>query len=74
MFQNIYTARGGTGLIAFASSFPGEILAIPISASRSIVAQKHAFLAMESSVELMLFFEFRFGSGVFGGVGFISGD
>lgn len=48
MFQNIYTARGGTGLIAFASSFPGEILAIPISASRSIVAQKHAFLAMES--------------------------
>ena len=46
MFQNIYTARGGTGLIAFASSFPGEILAIPISASRSIVAQKHAFLAM----------------------------
>ena len=43
MFQNIYTARGGTGLIAFASSFPGEILAIPISASRSIVAQKHAF-------------------------------
>ena len=44
MFQNIYTARGGTGLIAFASSFPGTILAIPVSASRSIVAQKHAFL------------------------------
>ena len=52
MFQNIYTARGGTGLIAFASSFPGAILAIPISASRSIVAQKHAFLAMESGVEM----------------------
>ena len=59
MFQNIYTARGGTGLIAFASSFPGEILAIPISASRSIVAQKHAFLAMESGVDMKLFFQKR---------------
>ena len=65
MFQNIYTARGGTGLIAFASSFPGEILAIPISASRSIVAQKHAFLAMESSVEMKLFFQKQFlGNGI----------
>ena len=71
MFQNIYTARGGTGLIAFASSFPGEILAIPISASRSIVAQKHAFLAMESGVDMKLFFQKRFGSGLFGGEGFI---
>ena len=25
MFQNHYTARGGTGMIAFTSSFPGEI-------------------------------------------------
>lgn len=71
MFQNIYTARGGTGLIAFASSFPGEILAIPISASRSIVAQKHAFLTMESGVDMKLFFQKRFGSGLFGGEGFI---
>ena len=27
MFQNIYTARGGPGMIAFASSFPGSIRA-----------------------------------------------
>ena len=71
MFQNTYTAQGGNGMIAFASSFPGEILAIPISASRSIVAQKHAFLAMESSVDMKLFFQKRFGSGLFGGEGFI---
>ena len=25
LFQNIYTAQGGQGLIAFASSFPGAI-------------------------------------------------
>ena len=28
MFQNIYTARGGNALIAFGSSFPGQILAL----------------------------------------------
>ena len=32
MFQNIYTARGGNALIAFGSSFPGQILALEIAA------------------------------------------
>ena len=27
LFQNIYTAQGGPGMIAFASSFPGSIKA-----------------------------------------------
>lgn len=58
-------------MIAFASSFPGTILAIPVSSNRTIVAQKHAFLAMESGVEMKLFFQKRFGSGLFGGEGFI---
>lgn len=71
MFQNVYTAQGGAGMIAFASSFPGAILAIPISPSRTVVAQKHAFLAMESGVDMKLFFQKRFGSGLFGGEGFI---
>lgn len=30
MFQNIYTARGGPGMIAFASRLPGNIKAIEI--------------------------------------------
>ena len=30
MFQNIYTAQGGPGMIAFASSFPGSIKAFQI--------------------------------------------
>lgn len=71
MFQNVYTAQGGAGMIAFASSFPGTILAIPVSSNRTIAAQKHAFLAMESGVEMKLFFQKRFGSGLFGGEGFI---
>lgn len=36
MFQNVYTAQGGAGIIAFASSFPGAILAIPVSSNRTI--------------------------------------
>lgn len=71
MFQNVYTAQSGAGMIAFASSFPGAILAIPVSPNRTIVAQKHAFLAMEAGVEMKLFFQKRFGSGLFGGEGFI---
>ena len=31
MFQNIYTAQGGNGMIAFASSFPGSIRAYEIA-------------------------------------------
>lgn len=44
MFINRYTAQGGTGLIAFASSFPGDIRAFEIAPGQEIVAQKSAFL------------------------------
>ena len=31
MFQNHYTARGGDGMIAFCSSFPGQVKAVQIT-------------------------------------------
>ena len=31
IFQNLYTARGGPGMVAFASSFPGKICAVEIT-------------------------------------------
>ena len=34
MFQNIYTAQGGPGMIAFGSSFPGKILPLTIAPAR----------------------------------------
>jgi uncharacterized protein (TIGR00266 family) len=71
MFQNKYTAEGSEGLIAFASSFPGEIRAIPITPDHPIVAQKTAFLAAEEGVELSIFFRKKLGAGLFGGEGFI---
>ena len=71
MFVNRYTARNGNGLIAFASSFPGSIRAFEIAPGQEIVAQKSAFLASSASVEISIFFQKRFGSGLFGGEGFI---
>lgn len=71
LFLNRYTARGGIGTIAFASSFPGSIRAFNIAPGQEIVAQKSAFLAGSAGVELSTFFQQRIGSGFFGGEGFI---
>ncbi len=71
MFQNIYTAKGGNGMIAFASSFPGSIRAFEISESSEMVFQKGAFLAAQTGVQLSVFFNKKVGSGLFGGEGFI---
>ena len=71
MFQNVYTCKGGPGLFAAASSFPGEIIPIQISPSYSIVAQKSAFLASEEGVEMSVHFQKKACAGFFGGEGFI---
>ena len=71
MFQNHYTAKGGQGIIAFAPAVPGEIMPIQITPQRSIIAQKSAFLASESTVNFELFFQKRIAGGFFGGEGFI---
>lgn len=71
LFQNTYTAMGGTGMIAFASSFPGKILAFDIAPGREIIVQKSGFLASEAGVNLSVFFQKKLGAGFFGGEGFI---
>lgn len=71
MFQNIYTAQGGPGMIAFASSFPGSIRAFPIAPGSDMIFQKKAFLAAEAGVTLSVHFRKKLGSGLFGGEGFI---
>ena len=71
IFQNTYTAVGGPGMIAFASSFPGTIRAVEITPSMPVIAQKSAFLAATPGVELSVHFQKKFGAGLFGGEGFI---
>lgn len=70
LFRNTYTALDD-GLIAFASSFPGNILALDIEPGREVVIQKSAFLASEEGVSTSVFFNKKASSGLFGGEGFI---
>ena len=71
IFQNRYTAHGGEGMIAFASCFPGEIRAVEITPEHSLIVQKRGFLACTEGVNLSVFFQKKFGTGLFGGEGFI---
>ena len=71
IFQNKYTATGGEGMIAFASSFPGSIRAFDITPGNSMIVQKSAFLASEAGVTLSIHFQKKLGTGFFGGEGFI---
>ena len=71
LFQNRYTATGGNGMIAFASSFPGSIRAIEITPEHPVIVQKSGFLASEEGVELSVFFQRKLATGFFGGEGFI---
>ena len=70
MFLNTYRAKDD-GMIAFASSFPGEIRKYDIQPGKEIVAQKSSFLASSENVERSVFFNKKAMTGIFGGEGFI---
>ena len=70
IFQNIYTAKGGNGMIAFGSSFPGKIAVVDVSQGDWIF-QKTAFLASEASVSINVECRKKLSVGLFGGEGFI---
>ena len=71
IFMNEYTAEGGSGMIAFASSFPGSIIPYQVTPGNGIIVQKRGFLAMEKGLELSMYLQRRLGGGLFGGEGFI---
>lgn len=71
IFMNEYTAIGGAGMIAFASSFPGSIIPYRVTPGNGIIVQKRGFLAMEKGLELSMYFQRKLGKGFFGGEGFI---
>ena len=71
LFQNVYTAEGGPGMIACAACFPGAIKVFEITPQTPIILQKSAFLCSESTVEFSIFFQKKLGAGFFGGEGFI---
>lgn len=71
LFMNEYTAQGGSGMIAFAASFPGSIIPYQVTPGNGIIVQKRGFLAMEKGLELSVYLQKSLGRGFFGGEGFI---
>ena len=71
IFMNEYTAERTSGMIAFASKFPGSIVPYQVTAGNSIIVQKNGFLAMEKGLDLSIYFQKKLGKGLFGGEGFI---
>lgn len=71
IFMNEYTPIGSSGMIAFASSFPGSIIPFKVSEGNGIIVQKRGFLAMEKGLDLSVYFQKKLGGGFFGGEGFI---
>lgn len=71
LFMNRYTAQGGPGMIAMASSLPGSIKPFEIAPGRELICQKSAFLSCTPGVELSIAFQKKLGAGFFGGEGFI---
>ena len=71
LFENVYTAQNGDGMIAFATGVPGKILAVKLEGGKTIVAQKKSFLASATTIEMETTFQKKFGAGLLGGEGFI---
>jgi len=71
LFQNRYTSVNGEGMIAFASSFPGDIIPLEIEPGKEFIVQKKGFLASTTGVNLDVRIQKKFGIGLFGGEGFV---
>jgi len=74
LFMTHFTHRGhGKSHVAFSAPYPGTVLPIDLRSMRnsSLIAQKDAFLAAALGTKLSIHFNQRFGSGLFGGEGFI---
>ena len=70
LFLSHYTAQSPAE-IAFASSFPGRIVARALRAGESVICQKSAFLCATQGVELSAYVQKKIGAGLVGGEGFI---
>lgn len=58
--------------VAFAATYPGKVIPINLKEEGgSFLCQKDAFLCAASGIEIEVAFTKRFGSGLFGGEGFI---
>ncbi len=73
LFTTVFTHEGeGKARVAFASPYPGHILAIKLdSVGGRLICQKDAFLCAARGVSIGIYFQRKVMTGLFGGEGFI---
>jgi uncharacterized protein (TIGR00266 family) len=71
IFLNTFTSNQDNQELAIASAMPGSIKDFTLNGTESIICQKKAFLAADTTVELDIAFTKRFSAGLLGGEGFI---
>jgi uncharacterized protein (TIGR00266 family) len=71
LFMTEYTAQGDSGMVAFATKVPGQILPIQLTGSNEYMVHRGGYLAGLPSVNLEIGFQQKFSAGLFGGAGFI---
>jgi uncharacterized protein (TIGR00266 family) len=71
LFITDYYVNSGSGLVAFASEFPGKVVDLHLAEGEQLIVQKDAFMCAEKSVDMDMHLRKRLGAGFFGGEGFI---
>lgn len=71
LFLNHYTTEGKSGIISFASAFPGCIRAFEIAPGNELITQRSAFLASTAGVQMSAYVQKQMSTGLFGGKGFV---
>ncbi|MCF0038776.1 TIGR00266 family protein [Dyadobacter fanqingshengii] len=74
LFMTHFTNRGyGKKKVAFAAPYPGTVMPIDLSKiyGNELIVQKDGFLCAAMGTSMKIHFNQRFGSGLFGGEGFI---
>ena len=71
LFITDYYVNSCSGLVAFASEFPGKVVDLHLAEGEQLIVQKDAFMCAEKSVDMYMHLRKRLGAGFFGGEGFI---
>lgn len=74
LFMATYTSTVDNAKIAFGSTVPGDVIAVNLTGTPGIIAQKRAFLCAQEGVNVSVTLTKRLSAGLFGGEGFILED
>ncbi len=74
LFMATYSAYQDGAKIAFGSTVPGDVIAVNLTGTPGIIAQKRAFLCAQDGVDVSITLTKKFSAGLFGGEGFILED